>query len=82
MGVIGGVLGWSLVRFGFPMLPLVIGYILGTLAEKAFLQSLQMSFGNYGVFFTRPISLILFILLVGVFLLAVLKKGKKQEVAA
>jgi putative tricarboxylic transport membrane protein len=82
VAVIGGILGWSLVRFGFPLLPLVIGYILGRLAEKAFLQSLQMSFGDYTVFFTRPISLVLFVLIVAVFLLAILKKGKRREATA
>ncbi|MEE8472985.1 MAG: tripartite tricarboxylate transporter permease [Dehalococcoidia bacterium] len=89
VAVMGGVLGWSLVRFGFPMLPLIIGYILGRLAEKAFLQSLQMSFGDYfvfvrfqGIFPERPISFILLVLLVAIFLFAVLKKGKKRAAAA
>ncbi|MFQ5827204.1 MAG: tripartite tricarboxylate transporter permease [Dehalococcoidia bacterium] len=78
VAVMAGVLGWSLTRFGFPMLPLVIGYILGKLAEKAFLQSLQMSYGEYSVFFTRPISLGLFVLLVAVFLFATLRKGRRR----
>jgi putative tricarboxylic transport membrane protein len=80
VAMLAGVVGWALVRFGFPLLPLVIGYVLGRLAEKAFLQSLQMSYGDYSIFFTRPLSLVLFVLIVVIFLFTMLRKERKGEV--
>jgi putative tricarboxylic transport membrane protein len=51
-----GVIGYGLERFGFPIAPLVLGVILGPLAEESFMSAM-ISFGNdWTVFFTRPIS--------------------------
>ena len=51
-----GVLGWGMKRIGFPSAPLVLGVILGPLAERYFLTSLANSRQDWTVFFTRPIS--------------------------
>ena len=51
-----GVLGWGMKRIGFPTAPLVLGVILGPLAERYFLTSLAGSNQDWTVFFTRPIS--------------------------
>src|SRR5690606_1196275 len=51
-----GVLGFLFERLRFPIAPLVLGVILGPLAEEAFMNAM-ISFGNdWTVFFTRPIS--------------------------
>ena len=51
-----GVLGYVFERFKFPIAPLVLGVILGPIAEESFMNSM-ISFGNdWTVFFTRPIS--------------------------
>ncbi|TYB83609.1 tripartite tricarboxylate transporter permease [Oceaniovalibus sp. ACAM 378] len=51
-----GVLGWGMKRVGFPSAPLVLGVILGPLAERYFLTSMANSHQDWTVFFTRPIS--------------------------
>jgi putative tricarboxylic transport membrane protein len=51
-----GVLGWGMKRIGFPSAPLVLGVILGPLAERYFLTSLANAQQDWTVFFTRPIS--------------------------
>ncbi len=51
-----GVLGWGMKRIGFPSAPLVLGVILGPLAERYFLTSMASSHGDWTVFVTRPIS--------------------------
>ena len=51
-----GVLGWGMKRIGFPSAPLVLGVILGPLAERYFLTSLANSQQDWTVFVTRPIS--------------------------
>jgi putative tricarboxylic transport membrane protein len=51
-----GVIGYAADRLRFPVAPLVLGVILGPMAEEAFLNSM-ISYGNdWTVFFTRPIS--------------------------
>lgn len=62
-----GILCYVLSRLDFPMTPLVISMVLGSLAERNLRQSLVMSGGSFSIFFTRPISvaflLVTFILL-------------------
>ena len=55
-----GLLGWILRRNNFPTPPVILGLILGFLAETNFRRALLMD--NASIFFTRPISLILLIL--------------------
>ena len=51
-----GVIGYLLERFRFPVAPMVLGVILGPIAEESFMNTM-ISFGNdWTVFFTRPIS--------------------------
>ena len=51
-----GLVGYLFERFRFPIAPLVLGVILGPIAEESFMNAM-ISFGNdWSVFFTRPIS--------------------------
>lgn len=51
-----GALGYLFERLRFPITPLVLGVILGPLAEQNFMTTM-ISFGNdWTVFFTRPVS--------------------------
>ena len=69
--VFGGVLGYVFRRTDFPVISFVIGFILGYPFERSFNQSLLISGGSYSIFFTRPISLGLFVATVMVLLFAV-----------
>jgi putative tricarboxylic transport membrane protein len=51
-----GLLGYLFERFRFPIAPLVLGVILGPLAEEAFMNSMISFSNDWTVFFTRPIS--------------------------
>ncbi len=51
-----GVAGLVMKRFDFPSAPLVLGVILGPLAERYFLTSLANYDDRVSVFVTRPIS--------------------------
>jgi putative tricarboxylic transport membrane protein len=59
-----GIVGYGMIRAGYPIITLVIGFLLGGIAEKSFHQSLMSAYGSYEVFFTRPISLVLIALTV------------------
>src|SRR5213596_3952926 len=54
--VIFGVVGYVFKKLDYPLAPLVLALVLGDLAENALRQSLIMSQGSLGVFFTRPIA--------------------------
>ncbi|OIQ50699.1 Tripartite tricarboxylate transporter TctA family protein [Pseudodesulfovibrio hydrargyri] len=65
MVCLGGV-GWILNRFGFPPSPIVLGIILGPIAEQGFVQSwlIGTAAGNiWGSFFGRPIAQIIIALI-------------------
>jgi putative tricarboxylic transport membrane protein len=51
-----GVVGYAFKKLDYPLAPLVLALVLGDLAENALRQSLIMSQGSLGIFFTRPIS--------------------------
>ncbi|MGH9321683.1 MAG: tripartite tricarboxylate transporter permease [Vicinamibacteria bacterium] len=53
--LIGG-LGAALRRFDFPVAPVVLGLILGPLAEQQARRALSISEGDWTVFVARPIS--------------------------
>ena len=51
-----GVLGFLFERFRFPIAPMVLGTILGPLAETSFMTTMISFHNDWTVFFTRPIS--------------------------
>jgi putative tricarboxylic transport membrane protein len=51
-----GLLGFLFERFRFPLAPLVLGTILGPLAEGNFMTTMVSFDNDWTVFFTRPIS--------------------------
>ncbi|HYZ32386.1 MAG TPA: tripartite tricarboxylate transporter permease [Crenalkalicoccus sp.] len=59
-----GTVGMFMRRFGFPTAPVVIGMILGPMAEQAMRQALTISQGDWSTFVTRPVSLAILLLAV------------------
>jgi putative tricarboxylic transport membrane protein len=57
-----GVLGYLLRKFGLDPAPLVLGLVISPIFEMSLRQSLIMSNGNWTIFFTRPIALVLMII--------------------
>jgi putative tricarboxylic transport membrane protein len=54
--VVFGVVGYLCERLRFPIAPLVLGVILGPLAETNFMTTMISFANDWTVFFTRPIS--------------------------
>lgn len=57
-----GFMGYLMTRFGYPGACLVLGLVLGDLVEANFHRSLLIGRGSYAIFFTRPLSLTIFLL--------------------
>lgn len=56
MTMLFGVLGFFMRRYNLPIPPLILGIILGPLAEQYFLTSMVSHGNDVTVFFTRPVS--------------------------
>jgi putative tricarboxylic transport membrane protein len=57
-----GAVGYLFEKFRFPIAPMVLGTILGPLAENYFLTAMISAEGDWTTFFTRPVSLVLMLL--------------------
>lgn len=55
--VASGFLGYFMNKLGFSMSAIIIGIILGGMAEQNFVGSLIMSDGSFAIFFQRPLCL-------------------------
>ena len=60
--VVLGVFALGAERNGYPTVPMILGFILADLIEANFHRALGVGFGSYAVFFTRPISLVMIVL--------------------
>ncbi len=56
-----GVLGYFANKLDYPAAPLVLGLVIGPMIERALRQSLTLSRGDAGIFFSRPISVALLV---------------------
>jgi putative tricarboxylic transport membrane protein len=59
-----GIISYFLIEMGYPIAPLVIGVILGPMADENLRRALMVSQGSFFPIFTRPVSLILFLIIV------------------
>lgn len=74
-----GICGFLMRRAGFEGAPFILALVLGPIMETSLRQSLLISRGNFGIFFTRPICAVL-IAVTAVFLIwPVIRRKKKRE---
>ena len=57
-----GIIGFFMIRYDFSPVATVLGLVLGNLIENSLRRSLVISEGSWTIFFTRPICLILLVL--------------------
>ena len=67
-----GVIGYVFKKLDYPLAPLVLALVLGDLAEGALRQSLIMSQGSVRIFFESPISAVITLAAIFLFLLPLL----------
>ncbi|MBQ0942422.1 tripartite tricarboxylate transporter permease [Ideonella sp. 4Y16] len=74
-----GVLGVLLRRFDFPTAPVIVGMILGPLAEAQLRNALSIGEGHWSVFFQRPVSLSILAVVAAVLVLPQLMKLRNKR---
>lgn len=78
-----GIVSYFLTEMGYPIAPLVIGVILGPMADENLRRALMVSKGSFLPMFTRPVSLALVLIIVWMVLVQIpsVKKFKNKAVA-
>ena len=62
IGAVLGGMGYLMVKGGFPVAPAVLGLVLGSMFESEVRRALQVSQGNFSIFFSRPVSCVVIII--------------------
>ncbi len=73
-----GMLGVLMRRFDFPTAPVIVGMILGPMAEAQMRNAMSIGEGHWGVFVQRPMSAALLALVVAVLVLPRVMKLMKR----
>ena len=73
-----GVMGFFMRRYDFPIAPVILGVILGPLMETQARRALTASGDDFGVFFSRPLTVGLLIIAVAAFVVPHLPALKKR----
>lgn len=82
-----GVLGFLMRRFGMPLAPLMIGVILGPLAETELRRALAVSEGDPSILVSSPITIGVYMVLIGIVAVSVIqhlrhaREDRRQQAA-
>ncbi|MDD5973263.1 MAG: tripartite tricarboxylate transporter permease [Spirochaetales bacterium] len=81
IAIVFGILGFGMKKFGYPGAPLVLGIVLGPIAESNLNRALILSENSWTTFVTHPISCVFLILSLVIIVFSVIKniKEKKSE---
>jgi len=60
--VVLGIIGWILRKLGMPMVPLILGFVLGDMMEQNLRRALSISNGELGILFASPVTWVLWAL--------------------
>jgi TctA family transporter len=74
-----GVLGYYMKRYTMPLVPLILGLLLGEQLERSVFHSLDLFGRGPAIFFTRPISLVLVLITVAILASSVLQAHRAKR---
>jgi putative tricarboxylic transport membrane protein len=74
-----GILGYFMRKLDYPLAPVILGLVLGTLLEQSLRQALMISGGSLQIFWNSPIAITLFVLAGAVVVLPkIIYRGKEK----
>jgi putative tricarboxylic transport membrane protein len=74
-----GLLGYTLIKLRCEPAPLLLGFVLGPMLEENLRRAMILGRGDPTVFVTRPISLVLLLLMVAVLIIVTLPSIRKKR---
>ena len=72
-------IGYMMVKFEFPLAPLVLGFVIGPIIELNFRRGLMSTYGSFWAFFTRPIATTIFVISAGLLVYSIVKNRRKSN---
>lgn len=77
--IIFGIFGYFAKKFKYPTGPFILSVVLAPLTENYFRQSIMISRGNFAIFFSRPISLAICVIIVLIFSYTLINNVRKSK---
>jgi len=77
--ILFGVIGYFMRKCDFEPAPLALAYVLSPMLETSLRQSLNISGGSFLIFFSRPISLVCMVIVIGLLILQIYSYVKKKK---
>jgi putative tricarboxylic transport membrane protein len=77
--ILFGLVGYLMRKFDFEPAPLALAYVLSPLLETSLRQSLNISGGRFLIFFSRPISLVCMVFVIGLLVFQIYSYVKKRK---
>src|SRR5262249_36257705 len=74
-----GIIGFICMRLGFPLAPMLLGFVLGPMMEENLRRAMLMSGGDPSVFVERPISLVFIIATALIMLVMVMPAVRRRR---
>jgi putative tricarboxylic transport membrane protein len=72
-----GVVGYFANKLDYPAAPLVLGLVIGPMLERTLRQTLTLSRGDLGIFFSRPIAATLLVICAAFLLVPILRTVRR-----
>lgn len=67
--LIFGVIGYIMTENGFPHVPLILGLVMGSIAEENFIVAFRLSKGSFHIFFESGVTKIMWVIIIGALVL-------------
>jgi len=74
-----GVIGYAFEKWRFPLAPVILGFILGPIAETNLRRGLMMTQGNFLPFLTKPVSGTFLVIALASVVYSVIKERKQAK---
>src|SRR5262245_58794145 len=75
-----GILGFIWMKLGFPLAPMLLGYVLGPMMEENLRRAMLTAGGDPTVFVRRPISLVFILATAAILLVMIVPAVRKRRV--
>jgi len=79
VAIVMGVLGYLLLRMGWPVVTLVMGVVLGEIMENRLRQTLSLGDGSLMILFQRPICVVLLVLTMLTIAVPLIRDARKDR---
>jgi putative tricarboxylic transport membrane protein len=80
ISIVFGILGYIFNKYRWPVVPFILSIVLGPLLERSFIQSMAMGNGNLLLFFERPISATIMVMVAALLVISIrlIRRTKKR----